>query len=40
VNYLRSLEIEPENAEVLNNLGIALMKINLDYSSLTFEEAL
>lgn len=40
MNYLRSLEIEPENAEVLNNLGIALMKINLDYSSLTFEEAL
>jgi Flp pilus assembly protein TadD len=40
VNYLRSLEIEPENAEVLSNMGIALMKINLDYSSLTFEEAL
>ena len=40
VNFLKALEIEPEDAETLNNLGLALMKVNLDYASLTFEEAL
>ena len=40
MNYLRALEIEPDDAEVLCNLGMALIKINLDYASLTFEEAL
>jgi len=34
------LEIDPDNAETLSNMGVALVKINLDYSGLTFEEAL
>ena len=41
VNFLKAQEFDQNDAETLNNLGLALMKIgNLDYSNLTFEEAL
>lgn len=41
VNYLKAQEFDQNDAETLNNLGLSLMKIgNLEYSNLTFEEAL
>lgn len=41
VNFLKAQEFDQNDAETLNNLGLALMKIgNLEYSNLTFEEAL
>ena len=41
VNFLRALDIEPDDAETLSNLGLALMKLmNVQYATLTFEEAL
>lgn len=41
VNFLKAQEYNQNDAETLNNLGLSLMKIgNLEYSNLTFEEAL
>lgn len=40
-NFLKAQEFDQDDAETLNNLGLAMMKIgNLEYSNLTFEEAL